>query len=496
MSRRMLRKRIGLSIASVAERKRRLKRSARSSSSFDSSSATLSSFISLAFIASDLLAAHEARLHGELRGGEGHRLLGERLLDAFDLEHHAPGLHDGDPPLRIPLALAHARLGRLFRDRLVREDPDPHLAATLHLARHRDAARLDLPVRDPAGLQAHQPVLAERHGIAPRRDALGASLERLAKLDPLRCQHRSRPRRVGAPGHVLDDLTLEDPDLDPDRPERRLRRARGVVDLGAKGVKRHPALAISFGPRDFGAAQAARRTDLDALRTHPHGALHRALHGAAEGDALLQLVRDVVGDELGRELRPLDLLDVDRRLLAGELRELVAQLVHLRAALPDHHAGPPGMDGDGDLPRPPVDVHLGDRRVAETGLQVLPDQLVLLEQRRHVLRGEPPRLPRLHDAEAEADRMRLLAHQLFSLAATWISTWLVRLRIGVPRPCAAAWNRLSGVPPFTIALVTMSVSTSNDSFSFIAFCSAFATAERSVFSICFAASFLLNLSSA
>src|SRR5690606_30666506 len=257
-----------------------------------------------------------------------------------------------------------------------------------------------------------------------------------------------------------------------------------------------PALAISFGPRDLGAAEAARCPHLDALRAHPHGALHRALHGAAEGDPLLQLMGDVVRHQLGRQLRPLDLLDVDRGFLPGELRELVPELVHFRAPLPDHHAGPPGVHRDGDLPRPPVDVHLGDGRVPEPGLEVLPDQLVLLEEGGHVPGREPARLPRLDDPEPEPDRMCLLAHQLVSLGATWISTWLVRLRIGVPRPCAAAWKRLSGWPPSTVAFVTTRVSMSNDSLSFMAFCSALATAERSVFSICFAASFLLNLSSA
>ncbi len=65
--------------------------------------------------------------------------------------------------------------------------------------------------------------------------------------------------------------------------------------------------------------------------------------------------------------------------------------------------------------------------------------------------------------------------------------------IGVARPCAAAVNRLSGWPPFTIALVTTSASGSNRSLSFSAFCSALATADLSVLAICLAASFLLNL---
>src|SRR3989442_5416737 len=38
-------------------------------------------------------------------------------------------------------------------------------------------------------------------------------------------------------------------------------------------------------------------------------------------------------------------------------------------------------------------------------------------------------------------------------ASTWISTWLVRLRIGVARPIAAAGERLRVGPPFATAYV-------------------------------------------
>jgi hypothetical protein len=99
---------------------------------------------------------------------------------------------------------------------------------------------------------------------------------------------------------------------------------------------------------------------------------------------------DVVSDQLGGELRPLDLLDVDRGFLAGELRQLVPELVDFSPALPDHHAGPSGVHRDGHLARTPLDVHLGDRGMPESLLEILPDQLVFLEQRRHVLGGEPP----------------------------------------------------------------------------------------------------------
>ena len=53
---------------------------------------------------------------------------------------------------------------------------------------------------------------------------------------------------------------------------------------------------------------------------------------------------------------------------------------------------------------------LRDGRVTQAGLEVLPDQLVFLQERRHVPGGEPPGRPLLDDAEPEPDRMCLLTH--------------------------------------------------------------------------------------
>src|SRR5258708_7145499 len=76
--------------------------------------------------------------------------------------------------------------------------------------------------------------------------------------------------------------------------------------------------------------------------------------------------------------------------------------------------------------------------------------------------------------------------------ATWISTWLVRFLIGVPRPMAAMVNRLSVWPSLITAYFTRRRSASNASFLRNAFCSALATADSSTFWICFAALFFQN----
>src|SRR2546426_4879662 len=50
-----------------------------------------------------------------------------------------------------------------------------------------------------------------RSRVAPRRHPRRPALEPLAKLDALRCQHRSDARRIGAAVQVLGALALEDP---------------------------------------------------------------------------------------------------------------------------------------------------------------------------------------------------------------------------------------------------------------------------------------------
>src|SRR6201999_3773183 len=117
-----------------------------------------------------------------LVAGQAHGLASERLRHAGELEHHATGLDHGDPALRVALAGAHAGLGRLLGDGLVREDVDPHLAATLDLAGHGDTGGLDLPVGQPAGLEGLQPVVAEGHGLLAAGEPVAPAAMDLAVL--------------------------------------------------------------------------------------------------------------------------------------------------------------------------------------------------------------------------------------------------------------------------------------------------------------------------
>src|SRR5690606_17780912 len=102
-----------------------------------------------------------------------------------------------DPVLDVALALALAHLERLLRDRLVREDPDPDLAAALHVAGHRPPRGLDLARRElPAG-NGLEAIVAEAHGVAAGREARIPALELLSEFRSLRLPHGSpsTPRR-------------------------------------------------------------------------------------------------------------------------------------------------------------------------------------------------------------------------------------------------------------------------------------------------------------
>src|SRR5881409_2240543 len=232
------------------------------------------------------------------------------------------------------------------------------------------------------------------------------------------------------------DLALEDPDLDADRPRRRVRGGETVIDVRADRVQRHAPVAVPLAARDLAAAQPARARDADAVGAQPERGRHRLLHRPPEGHALLQLQRDVLGYELRVQLGVDDLLDVEVDLLPRARLELVLQLLHLGALAADDDAGPRGEDGDPRAVRRALDVDLRDAGVVELVLDEAPDLDVLVQEVGVVLRREPARRPRPGRAEAEADRMRLLTHRLFLLLglASAPGGRLGRGRLGRGRP--------------------------------------------------------------
>src|SRR3954447_189171 len=233
--------RVEFSSAPVAAWKRRLKSSCRVSASRFASSSSFRSRRSLARKQiTALVALDELRLQRELLAREAERLLGERLRHPGELDHHAPGLDHGDPTLRRALALAHAGLGRLLRERLVREDVDPDLAAALDLARHRDPGGLDLAVRDPAGLERLDAELAELDRALALRLAAAAAAVVLAEGGLLREQH------LGALASGAAVLVLRARHVELRRVLVHRLRRRGVGRLG-HGLRRLLDLRLDLG---------------------------------------------------------------------------------------------------------------------------------------------------------------------------------------------------------------------------------------------------------
>src|SRR5262249_8822563 len=127
-------------------------------------------------------------------------------------------------------------------------------------------------------------------------------------------------------------------------------------------------------------------------------------------------------------------------------------------ALADDHAGARGEDDDLRLVRGALDLHGRDVRVHEVVLHGALDAHVFVEPLCVALVLEPLAVPRLDDAEAEAVRMNLLTHVIYSRVPRWMVMWLKPFWMRVARPIARGRQRrmcLFG------ALSTKAVSTNN-----------------------------------
>src|SRR5437870_5483942 len=93
------------------------------------------------------------------------------------------------------------------------------------------------------------------------------------------------------------------------------------------------------------------------------------LDGTAEGDTLLELGGDVLRYQLSAEFGLLDLLDRHPDPLAGDLLQIVTQLVDAGPTLADDDAGLGGVQRDGERRRRALGLDAGDTRLLEAGPQ-------------------------------------------------------------------------------------------------------------------------------
>src|SRR5262249_25093861 len=80
----------------------------------------------------------------------------------------------------------------------------------------------------------------------------------------------------------------------------------------------------------------------------------RLAHRPAERHAFLELQSDRFADQLRVELRLVHFLNIDEHLALGLARQILLELLDLRALAPDNDAGPRRVDGDAQLVARPV----------------------------------------------------------------------------------------------------------------------------------------------
>jgi hypothetical protein len=206
-------------------------------------------------------------------------------------------------------------------------------------------------------------------------------------------------------------VALVDPDLDADDPVAGLGLGGPVVDVGTQGGQGHAAFALLRLAGHLGSAQAAVHLDLDALGAGLHGRLQGLLHRTAEGHALLEGLGDHLGDQGRLELGALDLAHGQVAGDAGDLLELLLELLDAHALAPDQHARARRVHDDVDRLAGALDLDARDASTLELLLDEATDVLVLLEQAAEVpLVGVPAGAPGFDDGDAVAGRVNFLSH--------------------------------------------------------------------------------------
>jgi hypothetical protein len=98
--------------------------------------------------------------------GTAHGLFGDRFAAAGDLEEDPARQHRRDPTFDRAFSLAHTDFQGLLRAWLVREQADPHLAASFHMAGDRDTGGFDLGGGQETALKRLQSEIAEIQFVA------------------------------------------------------------------------------------------------------------------------------------------------------------------------------------------------------------------------------------------------------------------------------------------------------------------------------------------
>jgi hypothetical protein len=153
---------------------------------------------------------------------------------------------------------------------------------------------------------------------------------------------------VGREVWLAEHLTTHYPHLDANFAIHGLSFRQSIIDVSAQRVQRRTTFFVLLGTGNFSTAETATALNLDAFGTNTHSSLNRHFHGATEGDTSGQLLSDALAYQLGIQLRTLDFEDVDLNVFAGDLLQLVLNLVNFLAAFANYHTRTSRVDSDGD----------------------------------------------------------------------------------------------------------------------------------------------------
>ena len=129
---------------------------------------------------------HEFCNDGKLLCCQTERLFGNVVANTFHFDNHASGSHGSHEAFGRTFTFTHSDFCRLLGDGLVREDTNPDLTLTLHIASHRDTGSLYLTAGNPFGLQSLDAEGAECELVASLGVALHAAFLGAAEFGFLR----------------------------------------------------------------------------------------------------------------------------------------------------------------------------------------------------------------------------------------------------------------------------------------------------------------------
>src|SRR6266705_538841 len=140
------------------------------------------------------LTEHKHRAQRKLGRGKRKRLPRRRLVHPVHFVEHLARPDFGDEILRVSLAVTHSHLCGFLRNGFVRKDAYEDAPASLDVARHGTASRLDLARAKASAGRRLQAVFTEGNLRPPGSDTPVASLLLLAVFRSSRLKHEITPK--------------------------------------------------------------------------------------------------------------------------------------------------------------------------------------------------------------------------------------------------------------------------------------------------------------